>query len=315
MIEDPHDSGPPRPSRLDRGGPAWVRIPRPPLVTRTVFLLVRLCFWGLISDLHSRRSRIALMPPRRQPRAASSAPQDFESLPSRFAAVGIRLVYVGAFPSSKLDGASFLLNNDSGMLVVALCGRGKRRDKVLFTLLHEIAHVVKGHVLANGMVLDEDDASDKEEQQPNKCASEWALPADLDAVPLVIRREWVDGQAARLGVHPLVVVGQLQYRKKLDWRSALVRDAAILTVALETWGANASEGRARPRSARLRRTRSAPLSSQISQLERWSESAKAHRSALLGYRAALPNAENASVRGLNGPWLPVSRTRTFRKAV
>ncbi len=160
---------------------------------------------------------------------------EFITLPSRFAAVGVRLVYVAAFPSSKLDGASFLLDEDPGMPVIALSGRGKRLDKVLFTLLHEIAHIIEGHVLANHMIIDEGDQSDSDEKLANKRASEWALPAALGAPPQVIRREWIEAQATRLSVHPLVVIGQLQYAKKLDWRSALVRDAATVTDALATW--------------------------------------------------------------------------------
>jgi len=175
-----------------------------------------------LSDLALNLSRIA------------RTPRDFESLPRRFAAVGVRLVYVEAFPSSKLDGASFLLD-DVDSYVIALSGRGKRLDKVLFTLLHEVAHLVSGHVTPDRMILDEDDATDKEEKQADHLASDWALPTALDPVPLTIRRSWIERQATSRGVHPLVVIGQLQHTGDLDWRSALTKDAASVTEELESW--------------------------------------------------------------------------------
>lgn len=61
-----------------------------------------------------------------------------------FAKVGVRLVFVAAFPGSKMDGCSFRL--DDGTLVIGISGRGRRFDKVLFTLLHEVAHVLLGHL-------------------------------------------------------------------------------------------------------------------------------------------------------------------------
>lgn len=175
-----------------------------------------------LHDLATHLSRIA------------RTPQDFQSLPARFAAVGVRLVYVEAFPSSKLDGASFLLDAPESF-VIALSGRGKRLDKVLFTLLHEIAHLVAGHVTPDRMILDEDDVTDQEEKQANQLASNWAIPSALDPVPTTVRREWVERQATSRGVHPLVVIGQLQHTGHLDWRSALTKDAASVVEELESW--------------------------------------------------------------------------------
>ena len=63
------------------------------------------------------------------------------SLPHMYAQAGVRLVYVEAFPSSRLYGASFLLDDGP---VIALSGLRQRLDIVLFTLLHETAHIVRG---------------------------------------------------------------------------------------------------------------------------------------------------------------------------
>ena len=44
-----------------------------------------------------------------------------------------------------------------GYPVIGLSGRGKRLDKVLFTLLHEIAHILKGHVDEDHYIVEEID--------------------------------------------------------------------------------------------------------------------------------------------------------------
>ncbi|MGO7983519.1 hypothetical protein ACC691_37360, partial [Rhizobium johnstonii] len=80
----------------------------------------------------------------------------FAGFPKLFASVGVRLVYVEAFPGSKMNGASFLLDEDPNRQVIALSGRGKRLDIVLFTLLHEVAHLILGDVEPGGVVIDED---------------------------------------------------------------------------------------------------------------------------------------------------------------
>ena len=72
-----------------------------------------------------------------------TAPENFRDLPDLFAQAGVRLVYVEALPGAKIDGCAFFLD---GTPVIGLSGRGKRMDKIIFTLLHETAHLTLGHV-------------------------------------------------------------------------------------------------------------------------------------------------------------------------
>jgi HTH-type transcriptional regulator/antitoxin HigA len=67
--------------------------------------------------------------------------EDFAKLPDQMRDAGVRLGYVEALPGAKIDGCAMFLD---GNPVVGLSGRGKRLDKVLFTLLHEIAHILRG---------------------------------------------------------------------------------------------------------------------------------------------------------------------------
>lgn len=159
-------------------------------------------------------------------------PSRFGDLPARFAAAGIRLVYVEAFPSSRIDGASFDMN---GAPVIGLSGRGHRLDKILFTLLHEIAHILLKHT-AGKVVLDEGDSHDqKQEQEANSLAAGWVLPGPLPTIPERVSLTWISRVADVNGVHPIVVVGRLQKEGKLSWRSALAKDAPTVTRYLHSW--------------------------------------------------------------------------------
>lgn len=166
-------------------------------------------------------------------------PAAFKTLPDRFAAVGVRLVYVEAFPGSKINGASFLLDGDHHQPVIALSGRSKRLDIVLFTLLHEVAHIVLGHVSSTHLVIDEDSSDDEpSEKAADEKASAWQIPGGLPKPPSSVRKGWIETHAARIGVHPVVVLGRLQRDKALDYRTALAKNAPTVTSYLESWTKN-----------------------------------------------------------------------------
>ncbi|TCC21918.1 hypothetical protein [Kribbella speibonae] len=121
--------------------------------------------------------------------------------------------------------------------VVALSGRGKRLDKILWTLLHEVAHVVLGHVSAQIVVevLEEDDDPDDTERQADEQAGQWLMPRPLPRTPDRVSAGWVQAQAAERGLAPIVIVGHLQKRKVLDWRTTLARNAPNVDEILRNW--------------------------------------------------------------------------------
>jgi HTH-type transcriptional regulator/antitoxin HigA len=160
-------------------------------------------------------------------------PRGFEDLPEQFDAVGVRLVFVEAFPSSKISGASY---QDEAGPVIALSGRGQRLDKVLFTLLHEVAHVVRGDVSGDGdPLIDEDDHTLGDEDVADGLASSWVFDQPLPVVPARISAEWLNAVASERGVHPIVLAGRLQRDGVLAWRSALVKNAPNATPYLKSW--------------------------------------------------------------------------------
>lgn len=72
---------------------------------------------------------------------------------------GIALVFLPHLKGSFLQGASF---TDGKKIVVGLTARGKDADKFWFSLFHELAHIVLGHVGQSNGTSDEDEkAADK----------------------------------------------------------------------------------------------------------------------------------------------------------
>lgn len=163
-------------------------------------------------------------------------PEAFDDLPELFSEVGVRLVYVEALPGAKIDGCAMYVD---GYPVIGLSGRGKRLDKVLFTLLHEIAHVLLQHVDAEHLIveyLDDENAYEiAREKEANREAAEWVFPDGFPDIPTRIGGPWVDQTAAELGVARIVVIGQLQHRRRLDWRTSLAKNAPSVSGALEAW--------------------------------------------------------------------------------
>lgn len=169
------------------------------------------------------------------PRTLKSS-DDFGDLPERLSQVGVRLVYVESLPGAKIDGCAMTIDEYP---VIGLSGRGKRLDKVLFTLLHEIAHILLGHVDAEHLIVEDlDDKLGSEtarEQVANQQATDLIFPSGFPVIPARINGPWVETVAADLGVAPIVVVGQLQHRRQLDWRTTLAKNSPSLSEALDAW--------------------------------------------------------------------------------
>lgn len=162
--------------------------------------------------------------------------RDFEDLPDLFSEVGVRLVYVEGLPGAKIDGCAMVVD---GYPVIGPSGRGKRLDKVLFTLLHEIAHILLEHVDAEHLIVDDIEVrhghETVRERDANREGAEWVFPNGFPDVAVRIGGPWVDQTAAEVGVTRIVLVGQLQHRRRLDWRTSLAKNAPSVSDALEAW--------------------------------------------------------------------------------
>lgn len=117
---------------------------------------------------------------------------------------GIALVFLPHLKGSFLQGASFV---DGSKIVVGLTARGKDADKFWFSLFHELAHIMLGHIgQPNG-------TSDTDE----RAADEWAGDTliETDAFETFRREEDYSEEsvirfAGEQGIAPGIVVGRMQ---------------------------------------------------------------------------------------------------------
>ena len=132
-------------------------------------------------------------------------PKEFcPKIKSVLADCGIALVFLPHLKGSFLQGASFM---DGGKIVVGLTARGKDADKFWFSLFHELAHIILGHIgQVNGTTEDEEIVADA-----------WARDT---LIPMEIFDDFRDKSnysatsicrfAKQQGIAPGIVVGRLQ---------------------------------------------------------------------------------------------------------
>ncbi len=144
-------------------------------------------------------------------------PYDLSNLQRWLAEYGVALVIEQSLKSSKIDGVVLFVD---GSPIVGLSTRGDRMDGFVFTLLHELAHLVLGHIAPGDIYLDEDVASDDEadvEVAANDLAGSWILPKEVSVGPSPPRMPAILAAARQYGVHPSFVIGRLQKDGRLGW--------------------------------------------------------------------------------------------------
>jgi len=147
--------------------------------------------------------------------ALSAKVEDIAQLPRLLASLGIHFEIVQHLPKTYIDGATFMLD---GHPVVAISLRYDRIDWFWFTVIHELAHVVKGHKGLRVDNLEKPDELDIEEQAANHLAGDWLIPPDhLDDFIRKTRPHFSYASlacfAASIGRHPGIVCGRLQKDK------------------------------------------------------------------------------------------------------
>jgi len=131
-------------------------------------------------------------------------------------------------------------------------------DSVWFTLFHEMDHVKHRDGLTLPPVVDSRltgegsvSANDKPEieQRADSFASTSLISAD-EMNNFVVRigplysKPRIEGFAKRIGVHPAIVLGQLQHRKEVEWNYKTdlierVRDILTHEAPTDGWGMSA----------------------------------------------------------------------------
>lgn len=174
------------------------------------------------------------------------APQEVRHVPRILSDAGIRLVVVQPLAGSRIDGACFWIGNAP---TIAMSLRFDRIDNFWFVLMHELGHVRRDE---RSLDIDMDVAKDDSEKPQAE------READAFAVEHLVPQEMLEGFIARLGplysvrrieafaqtmgVHPGIVVGQLQHHREIAFSSfrktlAPVREWITESALTDGWGA------------------------------------------------------------------------------
>lgn len=178
-----------------------------------------------------------------------SKPDGVRHVPRLLERAGVRFIVVEGMPKAAIDGVCFWLHHAAP--VVGMSFRYDRIDNFWFVLRHECSHVLHGHGKNDAIVdcdLGEGDPSssiNEEERIANSEAAEFCVPTErmtsfyLRKKPYFAERE-VEAFAKIVGVHPGLVVGQLQRRMgRYDFlRKHLikVRDTLAGSMMMDGWG-------------------------------------------------------------------------------
>ena len=185
--------------------------------------------------------------------ALLSNSDNVRKVPAVLAQAGIRFVVIEHLPQSKIDGACLWL--DEHRPIIAISVRFDRIDWFWHTILHEMKHVKNRDGLVANRPLDTDLVGDKAlepQQKPDfeKQADAFAAAflVDRDALRRFIKgvrplysKVKIQQFAHEMGVHPGVVVGQLQFQGEIQYyhnREMLVKIRDIITSTARTdgWG-------------------------------------------------------------------------------
>lgn len=154
--------------------------------------------------------------------------EEIRHIPKLMSETGIRFVIVECMPNTKIDGATFWLDDNSPVIVLSLFY--DRIDNFWFTLIHELSHVTHGEG-KDKEIIDVDIFSETSndndlpefEKRANKDASEFCVPTEaLENFILRIHPYYLAAKIEAFAylhkTNPGVVVGQLQHRHKTTGR-------------------------------------------------------------------------------------------------
>jgi HTH-type transcriptional regulator / antitoxin HigA len=195
-----------------------------------------------VAPYSEQRLRDAL--PRLQ--ALMGEPEEVRHVPTLLAECGVRLVVVEPLPASKIDGVCFWLEGSAWSPVIGLTLRYDRIDNFWFVLRHEIEHVLRRDASLDSDLDPNSDAGNdlpEQERLANEAAQDFCVSTQrienfIARVHPLYSEQRIIGFSRTLGVHPGLVVGQLQRRlKRYDLlRKHLVKIREIVTQSAMTDG-------------------------------------------------------------------------------
>jgi HTH-type transcriptional regulator / antitoxin HigA len=182
-------------------------------------------------------------------RDLAAYPGEAAHLPALLASYGIRLVVVEPLPGAKIDGAALWLNDHCPVIAVSV--RYDRIDSFWFTVMHELSHIRHQDALSvdSQLLVDspkDDGKRDSTEVRADAEASASLIPQnELESFvrrigPLYSKKRIIQF-AHRMKIHPGIIVGQLQHRGEIGFRThremlARIRGIIIAVALTDGWG-------------------------------------------------------------------------------
>lgn len=177
--------------------------------------------------------------------------EEVRHVPRVLAECGIRFLVIEHLPQTRIDGVCLWEDEQP---IIALSMRYDRLDYFWFTLMHELGHVSQKDgrtavfpdidLVGENAILTS--IKPEVEQLADKFASEHTIkPTEIDnfivRVKPLFSKIKIQGFALRQGVHPALVIGQLQHKGVIHWSHSReflvkVRDAITSGALTDGWG-------------------------------------------------------------------------------
>lgn len=182
--------------------------------------------------------------------ALLSAPEEARHVAKILADCGVRFVVVESLPGAKIDGACFWLDKNSPVIAMTIIR--DRIDNFWFVLRHEIEHILEKH-RKDGFIIDENvgeetspnSSESEEEKVANAAGADFCVPKDkftgfVARVSPLFSEERVVAFAKTLGIHPGLVVGQIQHLTGKYYlfkkHQVKIRQFVISSAVYDGWG-------------------------------------------------------------------------------
>ena len=182
-----------------------------------------------------------------QLKALANNAEDVRHVPTVLAKAGVRFLVVEHISKTKIDGAAFWLSKREPVVVLSM--RFGRIDSFWHTLAHELGHISEeDEESLDNELIDGKNAGDLtlQERKADEFACSMLVPQDrlsrfIAKHGRYFSKNNIRGLAKVIGVHPGIIVGQLQYQGAINYshsREMLVNVRGTITDAALTdgWG-------------------------------------------------------------------------------
>jgi HTH-type transcriptional regulator/antitoxin HigA len=177
-------------------------------------------------------------------RRLAKRPEDIEQVPALLARLGIRFLVVEHLPRTKIDGIALWLSEHDPVIGMSL--RYDRIDYFWHTLMHELSHIHnRDKEIVDVDLFGDKTAETESEKRANKEAAETLVdPGSMEAFTReggsFYDQSDIVSFAEEIGVHPGIIVGQLQYHNIIPYslhRQMLVkvRHYALRNACVDGW--------------------------------------------------------------------------------